>query len=201
MERHRRRLREARLLNRQKPAREKKSTSKWWSDPPKLIPILISVTAVTISCLSWWESHRGRLINEEVNRPILVLSDVRYTYGSSGVVEKNHLLVTFLVKLKNNGKFTARVHNVNISPGGLTSRIPGCEETKLEELPIIPLEILPGMDSIFLGDISVSPECKDQPIVFFVHTNVQYSDSRPDSKYEQSFTERVEVFLDSEKLN
>jgi len=70
---------------------------------PKWLPILISVIALGVSGLSLWESHRSRTLNEDVNRPVLQLTDVTHnTISSNGKG-----FARLRINLKNIGRATA----------------------------------------------------------------------------------------------
>jgi hypothetical protein len=56
-----------------------KNKKKWFrfGDAPHFIAIILSVSALAISYLSWTESHRSRLINQSSNRALTYVIDVK----------------------------------------------------------------------------------------------------------------------------
>jgi|ERR1051325_596033 hypothetical protein len=74
------------------------------SESPKWIALVLSIFAITISSLSWWESHQARLINQEINRPLLQLDEVK--------LERSKSFSELTFYLSNIGKSTARVTKV-----------------------------------------------------------------------------------------
>src|ERR1051325_2825549 len=105
------RLKEVSLISRKIFKREK--SAKWWSDPIKLIPIFVSSLALFISFLSWQESRRGRLINEEINRPLLsfgLLPEEKLETSTYGNVTTR----AYAAKAKNFGKTSAIINNVEL---------------------------------------------------------------------------------------
>ncbi|MDX6382439.1 MAG: hypothetical protein QOK48_12 [Blastocatellia bacterium] len=91
------------------------------SESPKWIALVLSLIAISISGLSWWESHRNRIINEDVNRPILVIDSFTYDKDAAEMGNDNHIWVVFNVTTKNIGKVTALLTKCNatveIPPG------------------------------------------------------------------------------------
>lgn len=82
------------------------------SESPKWIALTLSVIAVTISCLSWWESHRVRVLNEAVNRPVLVIADGTNGARVAGIRvddTESPLYAAFSTTLHNSGKVTATI--------------------------------------------------------------------------------------------
>jgi hypothetical protein len=80
----------------------------------KAFPIFISVLALVISFLSWNDSHRGRLINEEANRPVLTLASIQPSLDTLTNDEGER--ISLKVKLKNSGKVTSTVSSLSVLP-------------------------------------------------------------------------------------
>lgn len=162
---------------------KKKSTfSGWWWEPPKLIPIILSSIALIVSGLSWWESHRVRLINEEINRPVLSVSSIQYEASRWESTESKGVRVRFNIKLKNTGKFTAQLYRYEIE-----SYLPSLYSGPCIEFPLgmsafeFPEEILPGTEfklrgSAYIND-DIEPECREFPIKVNVHIRTRYLES------------------------
>jgi hypothetical protein len=73
---------------------------------PHLWTIVLSVVAIVVSVLSYWESYRSRLLNEELNRPLVRIIAVD-AYGpvlgkfeTASVKQEND----FSLQLRNSGK-------------------------------------------------------------------------------------------------
>lgn len=202
MKERRNRLREPRLSNRRVVRREK--PTKWWADPIRWIPIVLSAIALTISYWGWRESHRGRLINEEINRPVLTFSKIETTYATSSP-EASETVVMFRVVLKNTGRFTARIQEGRVTPIFLGNSNRDCQFISLTHTDKIqthmsgaPTEILSDMEGTFMGSIIVSSACNNLSISFFVTTEVEYYDnlSASDKRYKQRFSQSVNASLD-----
>lgn len=105
------------------------ATTNWWSDPPKLVPILLSSLALCISGLGWWESHRGRLINEEINRPILELENIQFENGKAApiLVIKQRAVLPLSFYIKNSGKSSARLDLLTTESSSFEQGLTSCE--------------------------------------------------------------------------
>lgn len=135
------------------------------ADRPHYVSIVLSIIAVVISCLSWWESHRGRLINEEANRPVLSLENVT---AELHTLEKDEgERINFELHLKNIGKVTATVFKVDML-AMLDGSSPNCdtvnerEEDGSTEVNGEYLEIAPGEEDGLLRSAVVTKSC-DSP--------------------------------------
>lgn len=184
------------VLDRQKFGRKEKSSSKWWSDPPKLIPILISLIAVTISCLSWWESHRSRLINEEINRPILALTSLQIaTYEEPNQHEDYFpLYLNILPTVKNVGKSTAIVKEFKISPSFYFGN--GCKSVGQGHQESIDFmnPLLSGAEVSHIYVFDLMPECrKEQRWYLETEININYVNAGSGVEYTQILRPSFEV--------
>jgi hypothetical protein len=149
------------------------------SESPKWIALVLSILAITISGLSWWESHRGRVINEAVSRPVLSVKAevVQATYDSDRVQ------VSLNVKLKNDGKAAALLTGGAVEP---VLKFRDCD-TQLLEQDAFAGEILPGQERRFESRLSLKSEaCKNRPWLD-VTLNVSYKDSGSGTEYSQTF--------------
>lgn len=193
------RLREIRILNRQTFGRKEKSSIKWWDDPTKLIPIVISSIAVVISCLSWWESHRGMRINAEINRPILSLTSLKLF--DSGVPTKDEAFPTDLMivyRFKNTGKSSASLKEVKVEP--IFMRIISDEGSQDEcggkgneaRQSFFEKIVLPGDETDDANKLELPPECLGlKQSTFFLAISVNYIDVGAGLSYTQSFLQPV----------
>ncbi len=196
MRERRNRLRESKLSKRRILAQKEKPT-KWWSDSSKVLPLLISVVALTISSLGWLESHKGRLISEEVNRPILSLLKIEGAQVQTMAFrsdEKAESLALFHVYLNNIGKSTARVETINIE-----ASMTHPEECKLypRQDNYVSNEILPGTQGYFSMGYTASNECGLNNLDFFSTTiAISYTDAGTGRQYSQSFGQLVRTLMD-----
>ena len=150
------------------------------SESPKWIALVLSVFAITISGLSWWESHRNRLVAEEVNRPILSDSKgfeitVNRNIGSTGQME-------WRVLLKNTGKQTASIDRgrfqhqiVNVSPNDCS--IVNKTDGVLHGASFPQHPIPAGEEAAVVGHIELSQNCDSvKLLVFIVDLEIIYTD-------------------------
>jgi hypothetical protein len=158
------------------------------SESSKWIAIVLSLAAITISGLSWWESHRGRVINEEINRPVL-----DYSNGDLGVTPfGDQIRVSVMVSLKNTGKSTAILNNVKID-GRLITLTPNCRFSDARPFDeTYPDEILPGTDGAFLNDVAYSSKCRESSEGFLLELSVNYADPVSGKVYFQKFVKHLQ---------
>lgn len=193
----RKRLKEMKLARQQRFAqKEKPASPRWWSDPPKLVPIILSVFALAISCLSLWISNRGRLINEEVNRPVLALTSVKIgvLHPPDKDEQERLLYLLIVVKLKNLGKSTAHIQGLSLTPQ-IWFGENGCEIIQPGSYNIQDLNfILPGMEGIFSYQIQLTKNCRTVefwPTETFIAFD--YLDKASGITYRQDFREMFTV--------
>lgn len=178
------------------------SQSKWWHDPPKLIPILISLIALFVSALSWWESHQSRLINQEVNRPILYFDGVQhfmYENDPPNPALNNGIKVHFAATIQNSGKVTALINNASVAVESLKSQVDGCKILNNDENKVSGLEdteIFSGDKGMYDGEVTISENCKNDPLIQFrIRINVTYSDAGTNRQYTASFLDYYDMSL------
>jgi hypothetical protein len=158
------------------------------SESPKWLPLVLSLVAIAVSGLSWWESHRNRVINEEVNRPLLSVTTIA---AEASEPKAGRLYMFFTVKLKNNGKGTANVSDVIIEPR-LALQPNGCEIVPLGKVDNTRFEVLPGFEQSFEYVTSVTLDCKKDARVYFgLRLLITYTDSGSGREYFQTFIEGV----------
>ena len=152
----------------------------------KWLPIVLSVIAVAISSISLWESHRNRVINEEINRPILAANTPVFEGLHSN--SKDGIRVT--VKLKNVGKSTARLEDLEIWPR-VTAFNPQCKidrDVEFEGIWGLPTEILAGSENTFQKPFALTPECEKVSKLFIsVHAVAIYADAGSGRLFRQVF--------------
>ncbi|MDQ3816101.1 MAG: hypothetical protein M3362_00235 [Acidobacteriota bacterium] len=177
------------------PSREKKT--QWWRDPPKLTPIIISMVALAFGGLSWWESHKSRRINEEVNRPILALVSIKTTQGASDTYEKEddiHLSVG--TKVVNVGKSTAIIEKASVSADILSDIEELCYTSQLEEPTgsYKGTNLLPNVQTTFSRNLDVMQSCRQLSVwLFQVRLKLEYTDAVSGNKFSQAFDEFVSM--------
>lgn len=193
------RLKEPKLFSRLPLAylREKPSSTNWWSDPPKLIPIIISVFALCISYLSWQEANRGRIINEEINRPVLSVARMDQDMGTIIIPGSGGTVYSFYVDLKNTGKSTAKILKADVDPR-LSHQTDTCKMLPFDEGALEDLlnsgDILPGIEEKLFGHALLTPACEKSEILRFeLSITVTYSDVASGREYFQVYSERVDV--------
>jgi hypothetical protein len=189
----------------------------------KAISIFISLIAVTISCLSWWESRqsrfisdqskmineqnrlineenrlineRNRLMNEEVNRPIFTF--VRIDHELSQAEGKGREVVYPSVILKNTGKITAKINDFRWKP--LVFNKPnGCEliYAGISLSPSTNPMQPPGAEqTFFCENYKLTPECAKSPTLdVTLFITIDYTDEVSGKQYSQKFVEGVDFF-------
>jgi hypothetical protein len=171
----------------------------WDSGLLKFLAILISVIALVISSFSWWESHRSRLVNEEINRPILSLTSVEiesdvYSLSAENYVARVYLF--FTARVKNLGKSTAVVSKSEVKPEFFDSS-KRCRIIKNydEEAPSNGGEpILSGGEATYTGAIALSLPCEEKPSWDFgLDIKLEYVDAGSGKAYSQQFDKIVKV--------
>jgi hypothetical protein len=83
------------------------------ADRPHTLSVALAFLALLISLMSFWESHKNRVISEDVNRPRLYVAALAFEerLGVVEVVGKPYRLAMFRMTLKNTGKgLASRIH-------------------------------------------------------------------------------------------
>lgn len=128
------------------------------SESPKWIALALSLIALTISSLSWWEAHQVKLMNEEINQAIFEAEDLRITSYAT----KDQIVANFNIPLKNIGKFTAMVHLIDMQPR-LVNPAKNCAVQPPNNLTVFTgVEILPGTNGTISRVFILSPGCEKQ---------------------------------------
>lgn len=153
------------------------------SEPSKWLPILLSLVAVGISSLSWWESHRGRVINEETNRPQLRLEE-KYA---------NTALEKIGLTLKNVGKTPAKLTKLILNETHTPSQFfPNpCLLDKSLSFDTSEMEILPG-DEVSLSS-KASFHNEGFCLVLSGEAGVEYRNSVTGVRYFQSIEVNIQI--------
>jgi hypothetical protein len=153
------------------------------SESPKWIALVLSVVALIISGLSWWESHRGRVINEAVSRPVLT---IKQAYAHQATYGEDRVEVGLFVTLRNDGKAGALLTGGVVEPVLMVRR--DCD-LRLMEPAAFTEEILPGQEREFVSLLSLkaSSACKDRSLQLDVTLKASYKDSGSGTEYSQTF--------------
>lgn len=172
------------------------------SDPLKsvtivisLVAILISVVSCIISFLSLHEAHRGRLINEAVNRPIVTVETngealARWAKEGSGEFLVRTLFVTS--EIKNLGKTPAIINKVD-------HEIMSFGECELGEVSDVDFQALVGKEvvpNVILRAGQAFPiltACEGEKIYLISEGVIYYTDTATGIPYEHRFFRGVRV--------
>ena len=149
----------------------------------KRLPIVLSLIAIGISCLGWWEAHRSRIVNEEINRPLLQASDVDFNQ----VLNTGYFFLS--VRLKNIGKTTAKLssctfrQNITIYQGKVLTTC------FIDDITFTysGTEILPGEEKPLSGMGAIKSGCRE-PQTVFGEIRVEYDNPRTGLGLTQIFT-------------
>ena len=171
------------------------------ADRPHYLALFFSIVAILISSLGWWETHRSRLINQEVNRPILSLSpfDIESDIPSMESQDnEDRITVIFKFRIKNVGKSTAIITKAEVNPTlvGVGVGAGGkCREVKDEHSATYfqnPGAILSGSEEEHIAEIELSLSCDVSSYwVFIVHVNLDYTDGGSVQNYSQQLSQLV----------
>src|SRR4051812_47820099 len=97
----------------QQPPERKASTK--FADHPHLWTITLSTIAIVVSGLSYFESHRTRVMNEQLNRPIVRATtiDVGLPVLGSAQPKTDKFQSAYTLHVRNSGKFFAGAVSVS----------------------------------------------------------------------------------------
>ena len=160
----------------------------------KALPVLISVVALIISFFGWCDAHRGRLINEEVNRPILTVVSIQ----PDGEISNSEFIDIYMrVRLRNSGRVTAGVNRLAMLPALMhSSGVCMFEFLNIKDgisNTIEKVDIAPGTEEVLSRRFSVLKSCK--MMRFQADVSVGYLD--PSGKeFDQAFTVPVLISMD-----
>src|ERR1041384_582455 len=181
---------------------ENKNTPSIRSETVKWVPIGISLFALLISCvgcvisfLSWRESHRGRLINEAVNRPIVTVETdgealARWAKEGSGEFLVRTLFVTS--EIKNLGKTPAIITKVDHE----VRRFSECELGEASDLDfqaLVGKEAVPNLILRAGQAFPIITACEGQEMTLISKGVIYYTDTATGISYEQPFSTGVIV--------
>ncbi len=177
-----------------------------WPMVFKMAPILISSLALIISYWSWKESHQGRMINEEINRPVLSIVNIKGTMGGIHI-QADTKVITLIVKIKNIGKSTAKVEQAEVKVR-LLNETDSCKMLASRVLDILDkdlnsnAEVLPGSEGDFLGHALVPVSCLEkQALQFRISITPQYYETVSIKQFYQIMSEDIVLYLDDLKEN
>ena len=165
------------------------------TEPSKWFSIVLSSLALLISFVSLLEAHRGRLINETINRPVVTVETngsaiARWAKEGSG----DFLVRTFFVsrEIKNLGKTPAIINKVDheITPIG------ECEVGEVDEVPFKALEgkeVIPNLSLWANQSFPILTACNGKEITLLSDLVIHYTDTVSGTPYEQRFYNIVSV--------
>jgi hypothetical protein len=170
------------------------------AEPAKWLPIGISALALVISFLGWLEAHRGRLINEQVNRPTVT---VEITGKSQVLLLREGLpeilkVVYVTGEIKNLGNMTATITKID-------STLTELGECKLDK-PVIGerwsgtlfeglegTEVVPRLSLTTSERFRIPPQCEEKKILLIAYGVIYYTDTVSGTPYEQEFIKSVSI--------
>jgi hypothetical protein len=183
------------------------------ADRPHHISLALAIIALVVSCLSWWESHQGRIINEEANRPVLSVAGIETDAGATRLWKSPDIPLTVVVRLKNTGRVTARITEAKVEPDQFASDIV-CETRpdpndalgylnrfeRVKPWTYNPREMLVGVEESISGMLVLSRACLEVPLLKIVVTvTVRYVDVASGKEFSQNFDDHIEVYIDQLK--
>ena len=174
-------------------SQETKKTSMTTADRPHNVSIVLSLIAVAISCLSWWESHQVRRSNEAVNRPVLSVGTPIIQGSPVKVSDNTQIRLMFFVPLKNTGNVTGKIvsGNVVVKVNQLTPD--DCQvnlaDHDSELRKINQKEMLPGLEEVLVGQLVVNARCLQMGHMRFrANVAATYIDVSSGQAYSQAYT-------------
>ena len=161
----------------------------------KRFPIFISSCALVFSLLSLLEAHRGRLINEAVNRPIVTVETngealARWAKEGSGEFLVTTLFVTS--EIKNLGKTPAIINKVDHEIMSFGE----CELGDVSEVDFKALEgkeVLPNLSLQAGQAFPILTACEGKKITLSSTGVIYYTDTVSGIPYEHHFYRGVSV--------
>lgn len=188
------RLKELRVANRLAFGRRYKSSSKWWSDPVKIIPIIISSIALVISFLSWQASRQGMRISAEINRPVLSLTSLQLfdtDFSPDRKILPDNIVINS--RFKNIGKSSASIKETVFEPRLMQGGNDLCSPTVSGLGTVVGGKIvMPGNEGESLERITIPLECRQVEgwsLILFV--SVRYIDVGSGISYTQDFIKQA----------
>lgn len=167
------------------------------ADKPHHLSLVLSIGAIIISSLSWWEGHQNRIINEEINRPVLSIARTDQDVGSVFIPNSGGSVYSFYVDVKNIGKATATILKANVEPRILyptdtCNRIPydtnGMDDVLNRD------EVLPGMEKTLFGEVILPKACEQLQVLKFQQSvTITYRDVATGREYYQGFVSSIEI--------
>ena len=178
---------------------------KWLPIGISLLPLGISLFALLISFLSWREAHRGRLINEAVNRPIVTVETDGKAIASLLKEGSTEIVKTLFVtsEVKNVGKTSALINRIEHTITPLSECTQSNKATwerdiwaqNIEEpfQYFVGKEVVPTVDLKAIQTFSIPPECNGKRISLGSQGVVYYTDTVSGIPYVQEFFKYVSV--------
>ena len=169
------------------------------SEPAKWLPIGISSFALLISFLGWREAHRGRLINEAANRPVVTVETNSEAIASLLKEGSTEIVKTLFVtsEIKNLGKTTAVITRIDHRITNLGECKLGGDEfgmdNELSFKGLVGKEIAPNLSLEAIQNFHIPPECEKKRISLVSAGTIQYTDTVSGIPYVQDFFKYVSV--------
>jgi hypothetical protein len=157
------------------------------------IPVIVSLIAVLLSALIWWDNHSSRLVAEDLNRPVLVFKDLTpppvETKPQTYEVRDGPLLVNY--EFTNVGHTRGEVVRYNVVPG-IEHGTPCSAEFPKGFVPK-DVELLPGAPNMIQTPILLN--CSNTTHAWLtVEIDVDYVDTITHQQYSQRFETEFSTF-------
>ena len=177
---------------------------------PAWFSVVVSLIALTVSGLSFWESHLTRALNVETNRAVLMLD--RTTSGLTRHSTWNpgdDITLESNVRVKNIGRVTATIQKMVIEHWRMPDSRRGCavEITSAEQAsPMImhrfgePTDLPPGTTKELWVRVSLPHACEKawENSNINLSIDVEYTDAASGKRYKENFLESTRVERDYE---
>jgi hypothetical protein len=175
------------------------------ADRPHYVAIVLSSLALLITGLNWWEGHRGRILNEQINRPVFLVSNVEYETSRIDTPETAGLEVNVNIKLKNTGKIPADLLEYGVASYLKGLGIEDCIERPLGESSLhFPQTVLPGMEVKLTGHAiirdEIKPKCRTSPLHITLGIRTLYYEPSSSQPYHQYLSEELVVPLEKRHM-
>jgi archaellum component FlaG (FlaF/FlaG flagellin family) len=157
------------------------------ADRPHSISLFLSILAMMIAGLSWWESHSARVANESSNRAIAYITD----FQSLPPSESGQYL--YKLTIKNFGRSTALVPGYKLSVV-VDKTEQAMQDYREKEIKEITYSLPPGVEKQTVFDIPWAKIPGPQDGEFrFIYIDVGYLDEPSMKEYQELLCYKVQA--------